>query len=214
MGTRRSQPASELRTLLLLFALFAALATAFSSIALALFEFRILNPLQFARERLGFRPEPKQAEILATQARRVVLNCARQFGKTTVVAAKAVHLAVTRPGWVILVLSENLSQTAEFFMRVDLFLSRLDIRAKSESKKAIGRRLPNGSRIIGIASREQAVRGYTANFVFIDEASRIDDEVIDAVAPAMAIRNGDLWMASTPRGKRGGFERPESMNRG
>ena len=59
----------------------------------------------------------------------------------------------------------------------------------------MARRLPNGSRIVGIAAREAAVRGYTADFVFLDEAARIPDEVIDAFAPVIAVRNGDWWMA-------------------
>ena len=61
------------------------------------------------------------------------------------------------------------------------------------------------SRILGIAAREEAVRGYTADFVFFDEAARIADEVIDAALPMIAVRNGDWWMASTPNGKRGRF---------
>jgi len=139
----------------------------------------MVDILTFARLKLGWNPDPKQAEVLATLAPRVILNCGRQWGKTTLAATKVVHLAVTRPGWTILIFSENLGQTAEFFRIADQFLARLWIPTVSEAQKAIGRRLPNGSRIIGIASREQAVRGYTANFVFIDEAARIEDEVIE-----------------------------------
>ena len=40
------------------------------------------------------------------------------------------------------------------------------------------------------------MRGYTADFVFIDEAARIADEVIDAFIPVIAVRRGDVWMAS------------------
>ena len=76
---------------------------------------------------------------------------------------------------------------------------------RGEPGKSVSRVLPNGSRIIGLADREAATRGYTADFVFLDEAARIDDEAIDAMMPLLAVRNGDCWMASTPKGRRGRF---------
>jgi hypothetical protein len=159
----------------------------------------------FARELLHWEPDAKQALVLSSTARRVILNCSRQWGKTTVAATKVVHLAVTRPGRTALIVCENMSQTGEFFQKIDRFLAVLGIPAKGEAGKKIARRLPNGSRIVGIAAREAAVRGYTADFVFLDEAARISDEVIDAFAPVIAVRKGDWWMASTPHGKRGRF---------
>jgi len=164
------------------------------------------DALRFAREVLRWNPDPKQAIVLSSQARRVILNCARQWGKSTVVAARIVWVAVTRPGRVILVISENMDQCAEVFLKIDKFLIRAGVATKKDPGKKLGRVLiANGSRIVGLAAREAAVRGYTADFVFIDEAARIDDEVIDAFAPVIAIHKGDWWMASTPMGKRGRF---------
>jgi hypothetical protein len=159
----------------------------------------------FARELLGWNPDPKQMLVLQSTARRVVLNCSRQWGKTTVAATKVVHLAVTKPGRTALIVCENMAQTGEFFQKIDGYLAKLGIDARAEAGKRMGRRLPNGSRIVGIAAREAAVRGYTADFVFLDEAARIADDVIDAFAPVIAVRRGDWWMASTPCGKRGRF---------
>jgi len=159
----------------------------------------------FAREMLGWEPDEKQMLVLSSPARRVILNCSRQWGKTTVAATKAVHLTVSRPERTALIVCENLSQNGEFFQKIDRFLGRLGVTARGEAGKRMVRRLPNGSRIVGIAAREAAVRGYTADFVFLDEAARISDEVIDAFAPVVAVRKGDWWMASTPHGKRGRF---------
>ena len=159
----------------------------------------------FATELLGWIPDSKQMMVLQSPAQRVILNCSRQWGKTTVAATKVVHVAVTRPGSTALIVCENMAQTGEFFTKIDGFLARLGIAARGEKGKRMGRRLPNGSRIVGIAAREAAVRGYTADFVFLDEAARIADEVIDAFAPVVAVLRGDWWMASTPRGKRGRF---------
>ena len=48
--------------------------------------------VEFAR-RLGFHPNPRQAEVLASGAKRGILNCTRQWGKSTVTAIKALHHA-------------------------------------------------------------------------------------------------------------------------
>ena len=39
----------------------------------------------------------------------------------------------------------------------------------------------------------------------IDEASRVSDEMYEALRPMLAVGDGDLWMLSTPRGKSGFF---------
>ena len=164
------------------------------------------DAVEFARDLLGWAPDEKQALVLRSSARRVILNCSRQWGKTTLAATKILHMALTRPGVLILVVSENLGQTAEFFGKIDFFLSGLGLRARGEPGKRIARRLElTESRIVGIASREEAGRGYTADLVFVDEAARIPDEAIDAIKPTIAVRRGDFWMASTPRGRRGRF---------
>jgi len=49
----------------------------------------------WVRETLGFWPDPAQERVLASGSRRGILNCTRQWGKSTVTAAKAVHQAYT-----------------------------------------------------------------------------------------------------------------------
>jgi len=163
------------------------------------------NGAAFARSVLNWSPDARQSTVLSTGARRVILNCSRQWGKSTVAASKLTHVACTRPGCCLVIVSENLSQTAEVFQKIDRFLAIAGVAVKSERGKTFARVLPNGARLIGLASREEAVRGYTADFVFLDEAARIPDEVVDALLPVIAVRNGDWWMASTPLGRRGRF---------
>jgi hypothetical protein len=43
-----------------------------------------LNAVLFARERLGFEPDERQAAVLDIGIRRGMLNCSRQWGKSTV----------------------------------------------------------------------------------------------------------------------------------
>ena len=58
---------------------------------------------EWVRTKLRFDPDPKQALVLTSASKRGMLNCARQWGKSTITAAKAVHEAVHRPGSLILV---------------------------------------------------------------------------------------------------------------
>ena len=57
-----------------------------------------LDPVLFAREALGFAPDAKQELVLNPSIHRGLLNCSRQWGKSTLTALKAVHWAWFRPG--------------------------------------------------------------------------------------------------------------------
>jgi hypothetical protein len=50
------------------------------------------DAVAFARERLQFTPDAQQESVLVG-GRRGIVNCTRQWGKSTVTAAKAVHRA-------------------------------------------------------------------------------------------------------------------------
>ena len=43
------------------------------------------------------------------------------------------------------------------------------------------------------------------SLMLIDEASRVEDKLYRAMRPTLAVGNGDLWLMSTPNGKRGFF---------
>ena len=131
---------------------------------------------EFARERLGFEPDEKQAEVLRSEAKRGILNCTRQWGKSTVAAAKAVHRAYTRPGSLVLVASPAERQSGEFLRKAAEMLARLGIAAAGDGDNAISLLLPNGSRIVGLPGTEATVRGFSAvSLLLIDEASRVED---------------------------------------
>src|SRR5271157_2675237 len=68
-------------------------------------------------EWLGFEPDLKQGELLRRDARRLVLNCTRQWGKSTITAAKAVARAQERPGSLTLVVSPSARQSGEFLRK-------------------------------------------------------------------------------------------------
>jgi hypothetical protein len=50
------------------------------------------------------------------------------------------------------------------------------------------------------------IRGFSAvSLLLIDEAARVPDDTYKAVRPMLAVGSGDLWLMSTPNGKRGFF---------
>ncbi len=164
------------------------------------------DAVEFAWTRLKFRADEKQAEILRSDAKRGILNCARQWGKSTVTAAKAVHRAYSRPGALVLVASPSERQSAEFLRKASEHVERLNIAIRGDGDNAISLLFPNGSRIVGLPGTEATVRGFSAaSLILIDEASRVNDNLYLALRPMLAVGNGDLWLMSTPNGQRGFF---------
>src|SRR5262244_1406000 len=89
------------------------------------------DAVTFARERLRFEPDPEQERALRGGSRGIVL-CTRQWGKSTVMAAKAVHRACSVPGSLILVLSPCLRQSGELLKKAEEFVRRLGIRPRRD----------------------------------------------------------------------------------
>jgi hypothetical protein len=165
-----------------------------------------INAHTFAEESLSFTPDAHQSRVLQCDADRVILNCTRQWGKSTVCAAKAVYVAHSRPGALVLVASPSARQSSEFVRKASAFLRQLNIRPRGDGDNEISLALPNRSRIIGIPGIEATVRGFSAvSLLLIDEASRVPDELYRALRPMLAVGGGSLWLLSTPYGKRGFF---------
>jgi hypothetical protein len=165
-----------------------------------------IDAVTFARTKLRFEPDEKQMEVLLSSEKRGILNCSRQWGKSTVTAAKAIHRAYTRPGALVLVASPSERQSAEFLRKASELVRRLGIKPRGDGDNAISLLFPNGSRIVGLPGTEATVRGFSAvSLILIDEASRVSDELYRALRPMLAVGDGDLWMMSTPCGQRGFF---------
>jgi hypothetical protein len=168
----------------------------------------LLSPVDFARELLHFEPDPHQARILESGAQRVILNCSRQWGKSTVVAAKAVYKACATPGALILVASPSERQSGEFIRKAKSFLRSLDINPRGDGTNRNSILLPNGSRLVGVADVEDTTRGFSSvSMLIFDEAALVSDALYKALRPVLAVSGGAVWLLSTPNGKRGFFYR-------
>lgn len=165
-----------------------------------------LDPVAWARDALSFDAEPWQCDVLRSRAPRVGLNCCRQAGKSTIAAALALHTALHRPGALVLILAPSLRQSGELFRKLQGFLSQLPTRPELAEENASTIALAGGSRIACVPASESTSRGYSnPALVILDEASRIEDEVIATVRPMLANGGGRLLMLSTPNGQRGAF---------
>src|ERR1700687_3867770 len=91
-----------------------------------------VNAAEWVREKLGFEPDAAQERVLATKSKRGLLNCTRQWGKSTLTAAKAVHHAYTQAESLTLVVSPSARQSGEFVRKAAGFARRLGIRPKGD----------------------------------------------------------------------------------
>jgi hypothetical protein len=166
----------------------------------------LLDSAGWVRQKLGLAADGPQAQVLRAGSRRVILNCCRQWGKSTVTAAKAVEQAFRTAGSLVVVVSPTERQSGEFLRKAAVFVARLSIRPRGDGDNRLSLALPNGSRIVGLPGTEATIRGFSAvSLLVVDEASRVSDDLYHAIRPMLAVSGGSLWLMSTPFGKRGFF---------
>ena len=178
-------------------------------------EFHKTDILTFATQNLKIQPDPKQAAFLASTADQGILNCTRQWGKSTMAAIKAVHHALTQPGSLVVVASPSERQSRLLIRKAARMFRQLGIKFKKDGGDTPSILLPNDSTIVGLPGNEETVRGYSgASLLLIDEASRLDDSIYYALRPTLAAGGdatsednfcGKLWLMSSPCGRRGFF---------
>jgi phage FluMu gp28-like protein len=83
---------------------------------------------------------------------------------------------------------------------------RLGIQPRGDGTNKASLLFPNGSRIVALPGTEKTVRGFSkVSLLMIDEAARVEDRLYRALTPMLSVGDGDLWLMSTPWGKRGFF---------
>jgi hypothetical protein len=164
-----------------------------------------LDRVAFAQA-LGVEPDAWQAELLRSETPRVLLNCSRQAGKSTMSGIIALHRALYHPGSLVLCLAPSERQSKELFAKVADFYRILHNAPPAQSDRKLGMVLENGSRIEALPGSERTIRGFSgAALLIVDEAARVDDALYFAVRPMLAVSGGALMMLSSPAGRRGVF---------
>lgn len=161
------------------------------------------NPILFS-ERIAFKLDNWQSDVLASVSKKIILNNSRQSGKSAVVALLACHKAINKAGSLILIVCPSERQSGELLRKIKGYLAKADVEFNRDSILTV--ELSNGSRILALPSSESNIRTFSAvDLLVLDEASRIDDIVYFAVKPMLAVSKGAQILLSTPNGKRGFF---------
>ena len=165
----------------------------------------VLDPSRYLQA-MGNTPYQWQDEALDPTIKRLLLLCARQAGKSSVVAGKVTHRAKYTPRSLNIIISPSRDQSAETMLKVEDFIyADKDLVLVKDS--TFEKRFTNGSRIVALPGTERSVRGYSGpHTIIVDEAARVLDSTYYAIRPMLTDNeDAELIILSTPFGKRGFF---------
>ena len=136
----------------------------------------------------------------------ILANTGRQVGKTTIFAHKIAQYMLDNPNHQVIVVSLTEDQAQ---LIIIMILDYLEKQHKKDIQK--GKNKPtksrvwikNGAHVISrpVGNTGDAVRGFTGNVLYIDEASGMPELMWKAAMPTLMTTGGQIWMSSTPRGK-------------
>lgn len=160
-----------------------------------------------------FTYEKWQLEIVASDAKLQIRNSSRQVGKTEGGVAKAAGVLTTTPNAFVALTAAAHRQPIEMQRRLVKLLRPIEgqtiagwetPRITRESQYRV--ELSNGARCQTFPANEHTTRGFSAaHLLVVDEASRVSDDMLAALAPSLATTNGTLLCLSTPFARRGFF---------
>jgi Terminase large subunit, T4likevirus-type, N-terminal len=166
---------------------------------------RAFDPALLMRD-AGIVPDEWQATLLRERPKRALLCCSRQSGKTTAAVFLAIWTALFEAPALVLIVSPSQRQSGEVFRTLMLYYSKLEGVPELTQESALRATLANGSRIVALPGSERTIRGYAgAKLIILDEAARVDDNLLAALRPILATVNGSLIALSTPFGQRGWY---------
>jgi Terminase large subunit, T4likevirus-type, N-terminal len=170
-----------------------------------------VNSLGLLQDKRGnpVKLDTTQQQILDSSHKRIIINCHRQWGKSTIISLLCFHRALFYPRSLALIVSPSLRQSSENFRKIIDALDNIVPRPELTEDTRLSLMLPNNSRIISLPGSEKTIRGFSApDLIMIDEASRAEDELFEGLFP-MLLSNpqGRFILASTPCGQRGFFHR-------
>jgi len=163
---------------------------------------------------IGFKPKSFQEKLLKDESKRISVLFARQSGKSTCLAIKAIHYALTHPKTTTLIICPVYRQTLNLGDKISEILNSLP----EEYRKAWCLKVQklrfyfrNLSRILLLSALSMdKIRGYTSHMILIDEMAFIKDDeklVLNVLYPMLSTTDGAMICSSTPWGVNSMFYR-------
>lgn len=152
-----------------------------------------INAVPAERNRLFHINKSRQIGVTELILRVLVYHCFHKYK-----GGKIIILAGTKED----VAEENMHRLKTMFQKIPW--------AIADDKNSLVLKLYNGTIIEVLSSNADSIRGYTKiKAIFVDEAAhfKINDDsvVLDAIEPIVHTNNTDLFLVSTPNGRRGFF---------
>ena len=143
----------------------------------------------------------RAVELVKSKARNVTVVAPRQTGKSFLAMQVVLYWAINNPGAEIFWVSPIYAQAKKVFDQIyDAVHPSGLIRSANKSDVTI--KFRNNSKLyFKSAERPDNLRGYTGDYMVVDEAAYMQDEVYKAVLrPIMLVRGKCTLFISTPRG--------------
>jgi hypothetical protein len=154
----------------------------------------------------GIIPDDDQRDLLESEDQQIIMNCCRQFGKSTISAILSLHQTCFVEDSLTLVLAPSSRQSGETYRKVREFYAGLKDVPEVVEESQVKLELANGSRVQVLPGSEATVRGFSdPALIIVDEAARVPDDLYQAIRPMLAVSGGRLVLMSTPFGSRGFF---------
>lgn len=146
-----------------------------------------------------------QQQIMDTEGD-ILVNTGRQVGKTMTFSHKIGNYLLNNPKHQVIVVSLTQDQAELIIIMIQDFLDKNHKNQVQKGKKKPTKSriwIKNGAHVISrpVGNTGDAVRGFTGNVLYIDEASGMPELMWKAAMPTLATTGGQIWMSSTPRGK-------------
>ena len=158
----------------------------------------------------GFKPYLHQADVIAElrdargTGKIVSVNSSRQKGKSYMISNLLLYFAINFARTNNYCVSPTLKQSKAIYKVIMDAIGNSGV-VKSKNATDLTITLINGSTInFKSAEQRDALRGFTADFLCIDEAAFIPDEIFYLILPWTDARKAPILMTSTPFVK-GGF---------
>jgi hypothetical protein len=151
-------------------------------------------------------PAKFQTELLTSTSNFILLNAARQSGKSSAMACLIAHVCAFEPGSLVAVTAPAMRQTLEILRKTILFKDALNLQATRATQLEL--EFVGGSRIVGLPSTSDTVRGLSnLRLLVADEFAFFQDgngghTILQALLPALGTK-GVFVGASTPNGRHG-----------